>query len=175
MNQRDLSSTFDPDGPATEKARRRVTNPWLLRAFMFAKLPLALFAGLRVKTLDRRVCEVTIPYGWVTTNPFRSTYFAALSMAAEMSTGALGLALVETGPEPVSFLIVGMDAKFTKKAADLTTFRCEDGEKFVEAYLKTLATGESVKVISETVGRNVAGDEVARFTFTWSFKRKRAA
>jgi len=174
VNQRDLSSTFDPDGPETQKARRRVANPWLLRAFMFTKLPLALFAGLRVRSLDRRVCEVTVPYGWMTTNPFKSTYFAVLAMAAEMSTGALGLALVETGPEPVSFLIVGMDAKFTKKAADLTTFRCEDGEKFVEAYLKTLATGESTKVTAETIGVNKAGDEVARFNFTWSFKRKRA-
>ena len=36
----------------------------------------------------------------------------------------------------------------------------------------TLETGESVKVTALTVGRDEAGDEVARFHFTWSFKRK---
>lgn len=171
MNQR--LNDFDPDGPAVEKLRRRVTRRWMLRLFMLAKLPLALVAGLRVVRLDRRVCEVTIPYGWRTTNPFRSTYFAALSMAAEMSTGALGLAVVEAAPEKVSMLIVGMTADFTKKADDLTTFRCEDGDAMADAVVKTLADGEPVKVTTTTVGRNEAGDEVARFTFTWSFKRKR--
>ena len=163
---------FDPDGPAVDKLRRRVLNPWLLRGFMLAKLPLALIAGLRITRLDRQVCEVTIPYGWRTTNPFRSTYFAALSMAAEMSTGALGLAVVEAAPEKVSMLIVGMTADFTKKADDLTTFRSEDGDAMAEAVVKTLQDGQSYKVTATTVGRNARGEEVARFTFTWSFKRK---
>ena len=171
MNQADPAA-FDPNSPAVEKVRRRVHNPWLLRLFMLAKLPLGLIAGLRVRHLDRRVCEVSVPYGWVTTNPFRSTYFAALSMAAEMSTGALGLALVQASETPVSFLIVGMDAKFTKKATDLTTFRCEDGDRFIEAMRETLRTGKAVQLDAVTVGTNEASAEVARFTFTWSFKRK---
>lgn len=171
MNYRDMS--FDPNGPAVEKLRRRVRNRWLLRLFMLGKLPLGLLAGLRITHIDADVCEVAVPYRWITTNPFRSTYFAALSMAAEMSTGALGLALVEAAPEPVSFLIVGMNADFSKKATDLTTFRCEGGEAMTAAMLEALETGKPVKTTLETVGRNKAGDEVARFTFTWSFKRKR--
>ncbi len=50
---------LDPDGPAVRKLRSRVTNVWGLRAFMFAKLPLALVAGLRVRSLDADHCVVT--------------------------------------------------------------------------------------------------------------------
>ncbi len=66
-----------------EKLRRRLTNPWMLKLFMLMKLPLALFAGLRVQQIDASECAVSVPYGWLSTNPFKSTYFAALSMAAE--------------------------------------------------------------------------------------------
>ncbi len=84
--------------PAVEKIRSRMLNPFLMRGFMLAKLPLALVAGLRMRELDRDRCVVTVPYGWRTTNPFRSTYFAALSMAAEMSTGAPAMMAAETAP-----------------------------------------------------------------------------
>ena len=67
--------------PGARKLRSRMTNPLLLKGFMLAKLPLALFAGLRVRELSDHRCVVTVPYGWRSTNPFRSTYFAALSMA----------------------------------------------------------------------------------------------
>ena len=63
--------------PAAEKIRSRLLSPFLMRGYMLAKLPLALMAGLRVRELDRDRCVVTVPYGWRTTNPFRSTYFAA--------------------------------------------------------------------------------------------------
>ena len=74
-----------------EPLRRRMLSPWGLRAYMLARLPLALAAGLRVDVLDERACSVSLPGGWRTRNPFGSTYFAAQTMAAEMSTGAPAL------------------------------------------------------------------------------------
>ncbi len=35
-----------------------------------------------------------------------------------------------------------------------------------------MKTGEAVTVTAQTVGRNKAGVEVARATYTWSIKRK---
>ena len=79
-------STLDPTVSATDvlldearldKLSRRLRNPWLLRGFLLAKLPLGLFAGLRVDELDAQSCTTSLPYGWRTTNPFRSIYFAA--------------------------------------------------------------------------------------------------
>jgi len=151
----------------------RFTNPFLLRLFFLRTLPLALFAGVRLRALDARACTTSVPYGWRSTNPFRSTYFAALAMAAELSTGAIGMLAVQQAPEPVALLIVGMTASFEKKATALATFVCEDGERAFAAVASTLATGEPATADMTTVGRLPDGTVVARFTFRWSFKRRR--
>src|SRR3954468_17973324 len=102
------SAAIDLRTPAAEAVRRRMLNPFLLRGFFLAKLPLALAAGLKVRELDAGRCVTSVSYGWRTTNPFRSTYFAALSMAAELSTGALSLLATELAGEPVALLIVNL-------------------------------------------------------------------
>jgi len=170
------SAPFHPDGTAVTRMRARVTNGLLLAAFMASKLPLGLVAGLRIRALTAERCVTTVRYSWITTNPFRSTYFAALAMAAEMSCGALGLSLVLAAPVPVSILIVAMTADFVKKATDTTTFVCDDGSRIQEALLTALREGpggNGVTVETRSVGTNHAGDVVARFTFTWSFRVKR--
>lgn len=163
---------FDPDNPRARTLRARLASRWKLGAFMASKLPMGLLAGLRITHVDAEWCTCQVRYGWLTTNPFKSTYFAVLAMAAEMSTGALALAMVRTAPEPVSILVTGLQADFVKKATDTTTFTCADGPAFADALRQTLRTGEGVTVDARTVGRNLAGDEVARFTITWSLKRR---
>ena len=165
-------ATPAPAASTADRLRGRMRNPWLMRLYMLVKLPLALIAGVRVREVDRERCVVTIPYGWRTTNPFRSTYFAALSMAAEMSTGALSMVVVQSAPAPVAMLIVHMEASFDKKATAMTTFTCEDGAKAIAAVEETLRTGEPATARLESVGRMPDGTEVARFAFTWSFKRR---
>jgi hypothetical protein len=147
-------------------------NRWLMRLYFLRRLPLALVAGLRVEDLDGRRCAVSVPYGWRTQNPFRSTYFAAQSMAAELSTGALAMLAVETAPESVAMLIVGLEASFGKKASSRATFTCEAGEAIAAAVAETVRTGEPAQVVVETVGRLADGAEVSRFRFTWSFLRR---
>src|SRR5439155_7721319 len=103
------------------------TNPIGIRAMLWAKLPLAAFAGLRVRKLDDRGAQVSLPAGWKTQNPFRSTYFAAQAMAAEMSTGAPALWFIDRSGEKVSSLVTGISAKFTKKAVSEARFVFADG------------------------------------------------
>lgn len=158
--------------PAVERIRRRMLNPFTMRAFLLTKLPLALFAGLRVRYLTTERCDVSVPYGWRTTNPFRSTYFAALGMAAEMSTGALALLAVESTRGSVATLIVGMRAEFDKKATGITRFTCEEGPALFEAVRRAIETGEPATAEVETVGRMPDGTIIARFTFLWSFKER---
>lgn len=157
---------------AFEKRRRQMLNPFLMRLYYLGKLPLAFVAGLRLRELDERHAVVTVPYGWRTTNPFRSTYFAALSMAAELSTGALAKMATDLASRPVAMLIVGLTASFEKKATTTTTFTCEEGDKLFAAVARTVETGEPVAAEVETVGRMPDGTVVARFTFTWSFKAR---
>ena len=112
----------------------------------------------------------TVPYGWRSQNPFKSTYFAAQAMAAEMSTGAL--VLLATAHQPFSTLIVDMKATFGRKATGLATFTCDDGGAVFDAVARAAATGEPQTITLESVGRLDDGTEVSRFTFTWSVKAR---
>src|SRR3954465_13085663 len=106
-----------------------VKHPVKFRMFLFSKLPAAFFSGVRLKYADEEKCEVIIPYKWFTKNPFRSTYFACLSMAAELTTGVLAMAHVYKKKPAVSMLVTGIEGKFYKKATGLSFFTCADGEK----------------------------------------------
>ena len=64
-------------GEKAEAVRRRLLNPWAFRFYLWKMLPLAAGAGLRLRGFDGDACTVSLPGGWRTQNPFRSTYFAA--------------------------------------------------------------------------------------------------
>jgi Domain of unknown function (DUF4442) len=147
-------------------------HPVKFRMFLFTRLPAAYFAGVRVRELDEKRCMVTVPYKWLSQNPFRSTYFACLSMAAEMSTGALAMAHLYKSDPPVSMLVVKVDSEYFKKATARTSFVCEDGELFQKAIEETIATGEARTVKAISIGKNKEGEVVAEFYITWSFKAK---
>lgn len=147
-------------------------HPVKFRMFLFSKLPSAFFAGVRLREMDGDMCAVSIPYKWFSQNPFRSTYFACLSMAAEMSTGALAMAHLYKINPPVSMLVTALEGSFLKKATDITTFICEDGELIRHTIAKAITSGEGKVVRAKSVGRNKAGEIVAEFHVTWSFKKR---
>jgi len=151
---------------------RLLSSPIRFRLYLLTRLPSALFSGLRIATADENSCVVTVPFKWFTRNPFRSTYFACLSMAAEMSTGILAMAAIYKRDPPVSMLVVGMESKFFKKATSLTAFRCEAGPQIRAAIERSLSTGEAQTVIAHSIGTNPAGEIIAEFSLTWSFKVK---
>jgi hypothetical protein len=140
--------------------------------FLLSKLPSAYFSGVRVKSLDEDKCEVTVPFKWFSQNPFRSTYFACLSMAAEMSTGALALGHLYKRKPPVSMLVVKTEGDYYKKAVDKTTFVCEAGSEIKRMIEEAVTTGEARTIRAKTTGKNKAGELVAEFYITWSFKAK---
>lgn len=148
-------------------------HPVKFRMFLLSKLPSAYFAGVRIKNLDGDLCQVTIPYKWFSQNPFRSTYFACLGMAAEMSTGALAMAHLYKRKPSVSMLVTGLEASFIKKATDLTTFTCKDGSLISRAIMDSIESGEGKTVRAKSVGTNNSGEIVTEFYITWSFKAKK--
>jgi hypothetical protein len=151
-----------------------MTHPLKFRMFLLSKLPSAYFSGVRVKSIDENKCEVTVPFKWFSQNPFRSTYFACLSMAAEMSTGALALAHLYKRKPPVSMLVVKTEGEYFKKAVDKTTFVCEAGSEIKKMIEDAIATGEGRTIRAKSIGINKAGELVAEFYITWSFKAKSA-
>jgi hypothetical protein len=152
----------------------RVRNPVLFWFWMLARLPSALFIGIGLTALDEARCVTTVPYGWRSQNPFKSTYFAAQAMAAELSTGALLLLACADAGASFSTLVVDMRATFGKKATDTVTFTCEGGDAAFRAVREAKATRTARTVVLESVGRLPDGAEASRFTFTWSVKARSA-
>lgn len=148
-------------------------HPLKFRMFLFSKLPSAFFSGVRIREIDEKKCTTVVPFKWFSQNPFRSTYFACLSMAAEMSTGALAMAHLYKRKPPVSMLVIRVDSEYFKKATGKTFFVCGDGELFQKAIAETIATGEAKMVKARSVGKNKDGEVVAEFFVTWSFKAKK--
>lgn len=152
---------------------KQMVSPFKFRMFLLSKLPSAYFSGVRIKSIDENKCEVTVPFKWFSQNPFRSTYFACLSMAAEMSTGALALGHLYKRKPAVSMLVVKTEGEYFKKAVDKTTFVCEAGKEIERMIKEAVSTGEARTVRARSVGKNKAGELVAEFYITWSFKAKK--
>ncbi|MEI9809038.1 MAG: DUF4442 domain-containing protein [Bacteroidota bacterium] len=159
--------------PHTAGFIRLMKHPFKFRMFLLSKLPSAYFTGVRVREADEQKCVVSVPYKWFSKNPFRSTYFASLAMAAEMSTGALSMAHLYKRKPSVSMLLVKLEAEYYKKATGRTTFTCEEGEAIRQAIEESISSGEARSVRARTTGKNEQGEVVAEFFFTWSYKARK--
>ncbi len=139
---------------------------------MLYKLPIAFLSGVKLIQANTMSSLVTIRYKWLTQNPFKSIYFASLSMAAEMCSGILAIAFVKDSKKKISMLVTKMEAEYFKKAVGVISFTCVEGNAIKKAVEKTIETGEacSIRVLSK--GTNTQGELVANFYFTWSFKKK---
>jgi CTP:phosphocholine cytidylyltransferase-like protein len=149
-----------------------ISNPIKFGFFLITKLPAAFFVGLKLKSIDENNCVITVKHSWFSKNPFKSVYFAAEAMAAEMSTGLLAFGQVYNRTPKVSMLVVKMDAQFIKKGTGILYFTCSDGAAIEKAIDDAIRTNEGQAIVSKSIGTNEKGETVAEFNFTWSFKAK---
>lgn len=152
--------------------QQQITNPLKYRLFMLSKLPMGFVSGLKIVELSPQNAIVSVRFKWLNQNPFKSIYFAVLSMAAELSTGILAFGQTYKRKPQVSMLVVKLEAEFYKKAVDSIHFTCNDGDKIIAAIEQSIQENVGTTVQCISVGKNMDGEEVARFIFTWSFKAK---
>lgn len=167
LRMKDMSSIHDSSG-----FFGLIKSPVKFRLFLLKDLPAAYFAGLRLADANEQRCRVSVPFKWFTKNPFRSTYFACLAMAAEMSTGVLAMAHIFKKKPAVSMLVVEMESRYYKKATGISTFVCDDGLLIKVAVETAVATGLPQTVKARSTGYNQQSEIIAEFWFTWSFKVK---
>src|SRR5262245_11607986 len=141
--------------------------------YLIAKLPLAACAGLKLKRLDEDGCTVSLPGGWRTQNPFRSTYFAAQMMAAEMSTGAPAMVLVEGAPASVALILREVRAVFTKKIVGTSLYTFADVAGLRAAVERAAAQDDETRHTARVTGTLLDGTPASEFEVTWSFKRRK--
>jgi acyl-coenzyme A thioesterase PaaI-like protein len=155
-----------------QRMQKLVTTKAAFAAMLWAKLPLAAFAGMRVERLDEERCDVSMPAGWKTQNPFKSMYFAAQAMAAEASTGVPAVWFIEQSGAPVASLVTDLNAQFTKRGTHKATFTFEEGAAMRAAIERAAASDQPVVFTAKSVGRQKGGEVIASFAITWSFKRR---
>lgn len=155
-----------------ESFQKLINNSFKFRLYLLKNLPAAFFSGIKIITCDEEKCVTSVPFKWLTQNPFRSTYFASLAMAAELSTGALASLHTQQTKPGISMLITGMDARYFKKAKGKTIFTCDDGLRIKEAAKNAMESREAVAIIAKSLGKNDNNELVAEFNFTWSLKSR---
>ncbi|MBK7037908.1 MAG: DUF4442 domain-containing protein [Bacteroidetes bacterium] len=152
--------------------RSKLTNKWMFKLYLFQKMPIALLAGLQIRELNLEKSVVSVPFKWFSQNPFKSVYFATQAMAAEMSTGILGLMAIQGAPKKVSMLVLKIEGNFIKKATERIYFTCENGNEIFRAVDEAVKSGEGITVNANSTGKLKDGTIVSQFSVIWSFKSK---
>jgi hypothetical protein len=147
-------------------------NRWKFGWFMLRSLPSAFFCGVRLRQLSEREAMISVPFGWLTQNPFRSMYFACQAMAAEMSTGVLALGHIHQRRPRVSMLVKRLEAIYHKKATEKVYFTCTDGLEMLKAIEAAIQSGQGTSCTATSQGKTAAGELVSVFKIEWSFKAK---
>ena len=145
-------------------------TPKKVNVFMLLKLPLAYIGGVRVKTVSEEQSIVKITHKWRNQNPFKSMFWAAQGMAAEMSTGVLVMKAIEKSKEKVSMLVTHQEANFFKKATGTILFTCTGGKEIIEVINRSKETKKGQVIVLTSEGKNKDGAVVSEFRFEWSLK-----
>lgn len=157
---------------AQEAYIKKVSNPLAFRFWTLLKVPLGFFVGMRLESLSAEKATSSLPFKWLNKNPFKSIYFAAQSMAAELSTAVLAITAIQGYKPSIATIIVDLEAEFVKKATAKVVFTCEDGNAVFDAVNQCISSGEATTIKTKTVGRMPDGTIVSTFWFTWSFKQR---
>ena len=121
-------------------------------------------------SIDGVTSKTSLKFRWINQNPFRSIYFAALHMAAELSTG---IHLFQyTGQYKFSMLLVATSAEFYKKATGKIHFVCNDGELANEKVLAAITHNDPQTMTFTSDAINEEGELVAQLKYNWSIKSK---
>ncbi len=139
---------------------------------MLLKLPLGFLSGMRVISVSKDEAVVKIKHKWMNQNPFKSMFWAAQGMAAEMSTGILVMKAIEESNRKVSMLVTQQNAEFYKKATGKIIFTCNGGLEITKAIQESIETNEGQIVVLSSEGVNEDGVVVSKFNFEWSLKVK---
>lgn len=152
--------------------KKIVASKFKFKIFLFKNLPVVLFSGIQIQALTEQHAIISVKQKWFNKNPFRSIYFATLSMAAELSTGVLCMGNIYKSKPAVSMLVIKTEADFYKKATGKILFTCSDGELIKNNIAHAIETQEAVTVKCHSSAVNENNETIADFYFTWSFKIK---
>jgi hypothetical protein len=155
------------------KLQKKFKSKIRLKLFFLKNMPMGFINGLRIIEFDNEHASVSVPFNYLTKNPFKSMYFAVQSMAAELTSGAIAIDQVAKASVPVSMLVLKMEAEFVKKARSKIIFTCNNGKEIIQTIQKSIETNEGQTIKVTSTGIDSEGDIVSIFHFIWTFKPKK--
>ncbi len=138
--------------------------------FLLKKLPSAYFCGARIKSIDSNQCEIKIALNWFNKNPYKSMFWAAQGMAAELTTALMITDKIKKSGYDVSMLLISNNANYYKKATGLIVFNCNEGAEIDEMMNKLISSNTSQTITLSSTGINQNNITVSKFIFEWSLK-----
>lgn len=139
-----------------------------LRWWMVKHLPMGFLSGMKIVEIDETSCRVELKNRWWLRNPFGSVFWAVMSMAAELSSGALIYAWC-AGSE-VQFILVGVEGRFYKKLKSKSFYFCPAGREVLRSLNTIENAGDNTTATLPVKAYDEAGLIVAEYNFTWSLK-----
>ena len=93
-------------------------------------------------------------------------------MAAEMSTGAPAMVLVEGAPASVALILREVRARFDKRIVGPSTYTFADIAGMRDAVARAASAPEPVLFTALATAQTADGIPASTFEVTWSFKRR---
>lgn len=144
-------------------------NKWKLRWWMLRRLPMGLASGMYISELDETHCTVILQDRWWIRNPFNSVFWAVMSMAAELSTGALVFTYARQ--LKVQFILVGFEAKFLKKVKGKSFYFCHAGKEVERAISNNMNNSAPSIIILPVLAQDESGQVLAEFKCYWQLRK----
>ncbi len=146
-----------------------------VRLFGLLKIPLIGFVRPRVERLDADEVTIRVPLGRRTQNHWKSMYFGALAIGADLAAGTHAMFAVDeekrNSGTKIGFVFKDVQAEFLRRPDHDVFFHSRDGKKVAAAVADAVRTGERIN-IPVPVECVAGGETVATFTLTLSLKRK---
>jgi len=138
--------------------------------FLLTKLPAAYFCGARLKSINSNECSVKITHNWFNQNPYKSMFWAAQGMAAELTTALMLTDKINKSGYSISMLLISSKSNYYKKATGTIVFNCSEGNSIDEMMDKLISSNTPQTITLSSKGINQNKITVSEFIFEWSLK-----
>jgi len=110
-------------------------------------------------------------YKWINRNPFRSMYFAAMNMGAELACGLLLFAHIQEINPKISMMLEAQSGTFKQKAVGKILFICQEGAEIKNAVKIADESTEVSNFEVKIYATDEIGNILATFKIKWSLKK----
>ena len=145
-----------------------------LKTFGLFKIPMIFFVNPKILNLTEKEIRVGIDLNWRTKNHYKSMYFGALAIGADVSTGIFALHLMKKRGVELDLLFKTFSIEFFKRPEGRTVFTCIDHKKITDQISEVIHSQQRVnqEVSGFAVTPAISTDPVCRYTMTLSLKQK---